>query len=390
MNARQGDVPTHVDSTITKVTVFADRAHVCRTSTPVFFPEAGEYTCVFEGLPECTDAQSIQVSGAGQMAVLKSVQMKTELLIESNDQQLAEIEKEMDSIRAQTITFYHLVSIALWILLCVVKNPGASQVAPLDDEMNNLNKQFIQHCGLSTASGCSKADFLSNILESPEPSRRTGDNDPRLSVDDYSKLFTFFGSSFPDIQKRQREVNDQRKDLQATLKKLQHEKAALGRGGHSQPSKHNVHVLLQALEKGQTQLNLVYMVTAGTASWSAMYDLRVNSGARQVSVEYHAKVMQSSGEDWKDVVLELSTAKPMLGGKQPELTPWRLSVAAPRVQRELMPRMRNQLAPMAQAFEPPQMAQQMFTTNMFMGGGADVDVDVDADEAMAVVSANGI
>jgi uncharacterized protein (TIGR02231 family) len=59
------------------------------------------------------------------------------------------------------------------------------------------------------------------------------------------------------------------------------------------------------------------------ASWTPLYDLRaaISSEKAEVSLHYRATVTQSTGEDWKDVALTLSTASPQLGSTVPKLYP---------------------------------------------------------------------
>ncbi len=44
---------------------------------------------------------------------------------------------------------------------------------------------------------------------------------------------------------------------------------------------------------------------------------------------YFGIVQQNTGEDWTDVALTLSTARPQLGGAAPQLTPWTVDLARP-------------------------------------------------------------
>jgi uncharacterized protein (TIGR02231 family) len=59
------------------------------------------------------------------------------------------------------------------------------------------------------------------------------------------------------------------------------------------------------------------------ASWTPLYDLRatVSPEKAEISLHYRATVTQSTGEDWKDVALTLSTASPQLGSVVPRLYP---------------------------------------------------------------------
>ena len=77
------------------------------------------------------------------------------------------------------------------------------------------------------------------------------------------------------------------------------------------------------------KLSLAYVVY-GT-SWSPVYDLRVDTTTREIGLTYSAMISQGSSEDWGDVVLELSTSQPHVGGSHPELPPWKLREHRPQM-----------------------------------------------------------
>lgn len=59
------------------------------------------------------------------------------------------------------------------------------------------------------------------------------------------------------------------------------------------------------------------------ASWTPLYDLRaaILPNKTSISLQYRATIVQSTGEDWKEVELTLSTASPQLGSTIPKLSP---------------------------------------------------------------------
>ena len=70
------------------------------------------------------------------------------------------------------------------------------------------------------------------------------------------------------------------------------------------------------------------MKTAVTkASWTPLYDLQVNTSEKQLNLTYIAEVKQNTGEDWHNVPITLSTAKPGLG-IPPLLEPWYIDAIA--------------------------------------------------------------
>ena len=64
-------------------------------------------------------------------------------------------------------------------------------------------------------------------------------------------------------------------------------------------------------------VRLNYLVNA--AGWRPQYKLRAGGEGEPVRVEYLAAVNQRTGEDWSDVALALSTARPLLNAAPPEL-----------------------------------------------------------------------
>lgn len=69
------------------------------------------------------------------------------------------------------------------------------------------------------------------------------------------------------------------------------------------------------------QVELTYLV--GNVSWSPYYDIRVKDNKSDVQFFLKANIYQSTGEDWNNVKLKLTTANPAEGGVKPELqTNW--------------------------------------------------------------------
>ena len=64
------------------------------------------------------------------------------------------------------------------------------------------------------------------------------------------------------------------------------------------------------------------------ATWTPAYDARLRA-ERAVELAYFGVVRNGTGEDWKEVALTLSTARPSLGGGAPELRAWIVDVAKP-------------------------------------------------------------
>lgn len=69
-----------------------------------------------------------------------------------------------------------------------------------------------------------------------------------------------------------------------------------------------------------------YVASAG---WTPTYDFRVDDIIKPLNIVYNANVYQSTGENWDNVSLKLSTNNPSLSGNKPELLTWHLGRRSP-------------------------------------------------------------
>jgi uncharacterized protein (TIGR02231 family) len=67
-------------------------------------------------------------------------------------------------------------------------------------------------------------------------------------------------------------------------------------------------------------VELSYLVSA--AGWTPSYDLRASNTTEPVKIVYKANVYQSTGEDWTNVRMKLSTSNPNRSHIKPELPVW--------------------------------------------------------------------
>lgn len=69
-----------------------------------------------------------------------------------------------------------------------------------------------------------------------------------------------------------------------------------------------------------SNFNISYYVSS--AGWSPLYDFRVTDINKPLNITYNANIYQSTGENWKNVNLILSTNRPSLSNTKPELATW--------------------------------------------------------------------
>ncbi len=154
------------------------------------------------------------------------------------------------------------------------------------------------------------------------------------------------------------EIEIGRRDLAKAINQLGQE---LEQQRGARPSqRYAAKIELEISQSGRCEVDLIYLIRG--ASWRPLYDLRLWEATQELpkpnlEMTYLGQVQQSTGEDWSDVELTLSTAQPAISGNLPEIRPWYVNLYAPPPP----PTIRARKAPM------PAMAQ--------MVAGAEIEMD---------------
>lgn len=315
--------PTAVKSEITAVTVYADRAQVTRRAELKL--GQGPQPFVFAGLPAGLIESSLRAGGKGAAGVtILGTEMAPEYLTEAKDARVRELEKEIEGLEDKA---------------CGIEDAGKAV---------DLQMKFLDSIKSSMAEGISKE----MLLKPPSPA-------------EWGTVVAYLGSESgslaPRLREAQRKLRDVKKEIDAAKKKLQQI------ASESPKEQRNVRVTLDAAQGGDFTLELTYMVFG--AGWQPLYDARAEREAGKAELTYCGQVRQNTGEDWTDVTLELSTARPSVSGHPPELEPWYIEFERPREMVNTMLRMAMPAAPMA---EKSQMVMQDAEDGMGAGGEAAV------------------
>jgi Domain of unknown function (DUF4139)/N-terminal domain of unknown function (DUF4140) len=79
-------------------------------------------------------------------------------------------------------------------------------------------------------------------------------------------------------------------------------------------------VAIEAENNINTTMQFNYYLAS--AAWNPQYDFRVDKVTQPLSIVYNAIIFQSTGEDWDNVNLKLSTTNPSLTSEKPDLETW--------------------------------------------------------------------
>ncbi len=88
-----------------------------------------------------------------------------------------------------------------------------------------------------------------------------------------------------------------------------------------------LYVTIDCVKELPGELKLNYYVSS--AGWEPLYDFRVEDISKPFVIAYNANVFQSTGENWKNVNIKLSTTNPSLSGERQKLLAWYINRESP-------------------------------------------------------------
>ena len=276
---------------ITTVTVYPDRAMTTRTASLSLKP--GSYLVSFDNLTPLIQDDSVRVTGNGTAGVtIVGLEIKRAFLEQSGDKRVREIEEEIRNLERQSGG------------LDSKKAGVISQKAFLDSIRVAWGERISKELAIGRPTSAELLDasaFIGNGVTRAEEQAR-------------------------DLDAEKRQIKDKIDAL-----RRQRDDAA---GSRRKESK-TVEVSLEVSREGSLALDL--SAVTPQAGWEPSYDVRLAPDAKTAALTFRALVRQQTGEDWKDVDMNLSTARPSAGGAPPELYPWRVSFYRPQPPMQAMP-----------------------------------------------------
>lgn len=298
-----------VQAPISAVTVYTDRAQITRRGRVTFETEGAQELAI-GGLPAALDADSLRASGRGQVAV-------TIIGVESRVRHLAQTAHE----GTRTIQ---------------------DQVRELQDRDNVLVRRDEVLA--------QRLESVQQLSDSAASRFARGLAEGKTSLENAQQLLDFVGAQTTQIKEERFQIERERRDLIAQLNALKEQVAQMNPSNRKRDN--FVSVSVEAQSAGEWELELSYTVRG--ASWQPLYDARLttqgvtanlqsstglpqnapdnNAFDRVLTLNYGAMLNQKTGEDWNEVALTLSTARPGLGSLPPKLDPIYVDVysAVPR------------------------------------------------------------
>lgn len=269
-----------VESKITDVTVFLNKAQVTRAVKSRV--NTGKSTLVLSGITSLLDQQSIQVSGKGKV-VIEGISHRQNFLNEFN---------------------------------------MPTKLRSLKDSVDLLQRRI--------ALEQSHKEILNKEEQMLVSNQKIGGTQSNLTVVELKAMADFYRARLTDIVSTRMKQDEKIKKLNERLAKTQRQYSEQNELYSRNTSE--IVVALSAEVASAVELEVKYVVA--NAGWQPVYDLRATDTKSHIQLNYKANVFQSTGEEWNNVKLTLSTANPNEGGLKPELYTWTLDFYQPIVYRD--------------------------------------------------------
>ena len=260
---------------VTEVVVFPDRATITRTTSVRLEKGANEVT--FANLSPTLDLGSLQASGEGvEGSAIRGIDVRSRELAEDRRARVSELE---------------------------------TQIRDLDDRITALSDEAAAATAelgfLTKIQGAAASQLSAELLFAEE------------TAADAEAIAELLRARVPGVQETIRNAKRAARELMDERSALRRELSAVGRA--REWSLRDVVVQIESPASGEAEVSISYQ--ARGASWRPSYDARADLDEGSVELVMNAVVTQTTGEDWSDVALTLSTARPAAGIAPPELAP---------------------------------------------------------------------
>lgn len=262
-----------LSSSIKAVTVYADRAAINRKTQELSLP-AGEHELYFKNLPAQLDNNSVQADVLSTApATILDVTTKQQVVLSEPNPRLLKLDETIK-------------------------------------QLNDKKRELVYQKELLT----NNQGFIKSVQEGVLAINKDGS---RPTLQEVNSVMQFSKQKLLTLLEQLHQVNNELNKIDKQLTALQNDYKA--RENNSRTVKEVV-VRVNLQQASKIKVDLSYVTP--NARWYPRYDVRFNTQTDQLQLDYSGIVQQMTGEDWSNVKLTLSTAKPNLSSDIPTLNTW--------------------------------------------------------------------
>ena len=276
-----------IKATLTEVTVYAQGAQMHHKAN--YSVNAGVTEIIIEGISAFIDPKSIQVKGTGDLVLLDTkfsfyYPQPTNALNQGASLKIKrDIQLLEDSLRVMDF-----------------------DIRDIQDEINVLNasKSIIASNGMVRSIG--KVNDSINLL--------------KQTIEYYTLKMNELNKKIIVLEKKRQEKAFRKIAMETRLTDLKNYQNNNGEIENNKSPIPRITITVSAKTAVSGKLNFSYVVS--NAGWTPIYDLRSDASTGKIELTYKAEVFQSSGLDWDNIKLNISTNNPYVNKTKPTLNPW--------------------------------------------------------------------
>lgn len=262
-----------INTKVNEVTVFLNKARIKRSGKVSV--QKGKQTLSITGLPAELDPESVRVRATGSAPVsIYGIDVRRTFFKDIPEGIIRELTEKIEKLSEN-------------------KRKVTDQVEILEKKQKHIDG--LWKATRIFASGFSKGE---------------------ITIESHITLLDFLhkegNSAIIEIRKKEKEAAD----IEKEIKKLKEE---LSLANNSKPRERFTAEINAGIRKDcNINIDLTYHISG--ASWNPEYDIRI--GEKNIIIDYLAMIRHTTGEEWKDVSMILSTLTPSGTSEVPELDPW--------------------------------------------------------------------
>ncbi len=260
-----------VETKMEQVTVFMKGAQVKRTVKQSI--TAGKQEIVFTGISTDIEKQSVQVKADGKLTIL-SVRVQRDYLKEQ------EVREEIKLLQKKHLELNERITMTSKML----------EVFKQEETMLIKNQQIA---GSTTT----------------------------LKPEELKQALDFQRFRLTEVLKQQLQLQKEIEELEKERNKLANQLAEMSR--KIDLSTNEIIILADVKENAIVPFEITYLVQK--AGWYPTYNIRVKDVVSNLQLEMNANVYQTSGENWNNIKMILSTGNPNENNSKPLINPWFIS-----------------------------------------------------------------
>ncbi len=151
-----------------------------------------------------------------------------------------------------------------------------------------------------------------------------------LDMADLQEAAKYFRDHLSELAEKVQEGKIHLRAIKKNIDRLINEKNTLNYSNNKQTGE--ILMEVYAAQNGNMEFEVTYYTS--NATWTPTYDVRAKDINSPIALDYKANIQQSTGVDWKNVELTLSTGNPSVSGQAPDIYKWTIDNSAERIYRK--------------------------------------------------------